>query len=294
MQTEQPKSSSSAASVANRASTSNAASLAPPTAAELAETEDVQITSAIRAKAAELHYNPVEIYVFVRNSIAYLPTYGSIQGGDMTLTTGRGNAFDTASLMIALLRASGIYARYVYGTVEIPAALVQNWVGNVSTPEAAQGLMSQGGIPNIALVSGGKIAAFRIEHVWVEAYVAYYPSRGARHTGDPANSPASPKGDFGDAWTPMDASFNQISYTAPMDIAGQVGIDLSAVRDAASNGTTVDPAGMWVEGVNGSAFETSFEDAQHQALAFLATNKPTATVDDLLGKRTIVPEQSYF
>jgi transglutaminase-like putative cysteine protease len=43
------------------------------------------------------------------------------------LQTKRGNAFDTAGLLIALLRASNILARYVYGTIQIPAEQVMNW-----------------------------------------------------------------------------------------------------------------------------------------------------------------------
>ena len=35
--------------------------------------------------------------------------------------------------------------------------------------------MGQGGIPNVALVSGGKIVAFKLEHVWVEAWVRRPP-----------------------------------------------------------------------------------------------------------------------
>lgn len=268
----------------------SAADIVPPAAADLAETEDVQLTPAIRAKAAALNYSPVEIYNWVRNNIEFLPTYGSIQGSDMTLLTGKGNAFDTASLTIALLRASGIYAKYVYGAVEIPADQVQNWVGNVKTPEAAQSLMSQGGIPNVALVSGGKIAAFRLEHVWVEAYVNYYPSRGANHRGEPANTPASPRGTPGDTWVPFDASFKQFAYSTPLDIVSLAGININDMRTAASAGAVVDPAGAWVKGVDGAGFAQSFEDAQHQALAYLAKNKPNATADDLLGKRTINPE----
>jgi transglutaminase-like putative cysteine protease len=152
---------------------------ATPTAADLAETEDVQLTPAIRAQAAALNNNPVQIHNWVRNTIEFIPSYGSIQGADLTLQSKRGNAFDTASLEIALLRAAGIPARYAYGTVQLPAEQVMNWVGNVTKPEAAQSLMGQGGIPNVALVSGGKIIAFKLEHVWVEAYVDYVPSRGA-------------------------------------------------------------------------------------------------------------------
>lgn len=118
----------------------------------------------------------------------------------MTLANKRGNAFDTASLLIALYRASGIPARYVYGTVDAPISNAMNWVGGVSTPEATQDLLGQGGIPNAALVSGGKVNAIRMEHVWVQAYVDFSPSRGGRN-----KKP--------NHWTPMDPSFKQ--YTIP-------------------------------------------------------------------------------
>jgi len=40
-----------------------------PTAADLAETEDVQLTPAIRAQAAALNNNPVQIHNWVRNNM---------------------------------------------------------------------------------------------------------------------------------------------------------------------------------------------------------------------------------
>ena len=76
-----------------------------PTADDLAATEDIVLTPAIRALAASLNNNPVQIYNWVRNNIEYLPTYGSIQGADMTLQTKRGNSFDTASLLIGASQA---------------------------------------------------------------------------------------------------------------------------------------------------------------------------------------------
>ena len=58
----------------------------------------------------------------------------------------RGNAFDTASLTIALLRASGIPARDKFGTIDVPCSQVMNWIGGVQRPEAALNLLYQGGI----------------------------------------------------------------------------------------------------------------------------------------------------
>jgi hypothetical protein len=107
----------------------------------LAATEDIQLTPAV--KAQELNNNPVQIYNWVRNNISFIPSYGSIQGSELTLQKKRGNAFDTASLLIALYRAADIPARYVYGTIDVPADKVMNWVGGVTKVEAAQSLVEE-------------------------------------------------------------------------------------------------------------------------------------------------------
>src|SRR5579859_5398055 len=81
--------------------------LPAPTAADLAPTDEVVFTPAITDLATSLNHNPVAIYNWVRDHIVFVPTYGSVQGADATLATHRGNAFDTASLLIPLLRTTG-------------------------------------------------------------------------------------------------------------------------------------------------------------------------------------------
>jgi hypothetical protein len=249
-----------------------------PTAADLAATEDIPLTPAIKALAASLNNNPVQITNWVRNNIEYLPTYGSIQGADMTLQTKKGNSFDTASLLIGLLRAANIPARYVYGTIQIPADRAMNWVGGVTKPEAAQQLMGQGGIPNIGLASGGQIKAIKLEHVWVEAYVDYIPSRGAVN-----NKP--------NTWIPMDASYKQYTYTQGMDIKGQIPLDAQALITQAQTGATVDPSG-WVQNINGTAIQTALTTYQTQVQDYINAQKATATVGDVLGTKTIIPQNN--
>jgi len=118
-----------------------------PTAADLAPTEDVQLTQEIRDLAAGLGNDPVKIYEYVRNTIDFEPTWGSIKGSVLTLWEKSGNAFDTASLLIALLRAANIPARYVLGTIQLPAAVAQNWVGGVVNPQLAATVLASGGVP---------------------------------------------------------------------------------------------------------------------------------------------------
>lgn len=78
-------------------------------------------TPEITALARALQNDPKLIYDYVRNNVDYTPYFGSLKGATLTYLEGSGNDFDQASLMIALLRASGITAQYVYGTMSIPA-----------------------------------------------------------------------------------------------------------------------------------------------------------------------------
>lgn len=169
--------------------------LEQPTADDLAETVEVQFTDEIAAIAASLDHNPVKIYEYVRNNYDFEPTHGSIKGAVGAYWEKSGNAFDLASLLIALFRVSGIPARYEYGTVELPIEQVMNWVG-VDNPEAAGTLMSSGGIPATTILVNGEPTSVRFEHVWVKALVDYTPSRGAVNLEE-------------DRWIRLDPSFKQ-------------------------------------------------------------------------------------
>lgn len=247
---------------------------AQPNAADLAETEDIQLTPAIQAKAQELGNNPVKIHNWVRNSIEFIPSYGSIQGSELTLQAKRGNAFDTASLEIALLRAAGIPARYVYGTIQLPADQVMNWVGGVSKPEAAQSLLGQGGIPNVAVVSGGKTAAFRMEHVWVEAYVDYLPSRGAVNR-------------QGDTWVPLDASVKQYSKL-PSLIPPDLISNVQGLASTYTQSATRSPDGAWSTGFDVGLLTTQLDNARIKVTTVLAEHPDTTTLDEIVGGWKIV------
>ena len=257
----------------------SSAHAAGPTSDDLAETIDVQLTDAIRAKAQELNNNPVEIYNWVRNTIEFLPTYGSIQGADYTLQMLSGNPFDTASLLIALLRASNIPARYAYGTVRIPVDQVMNWVGGVEVPGAAQQLLGQGGIPNIGLVNGGIITHIKIEHIWAEAWVDFEPSRGAKNI-------------QGDSWVPLDASFKQYEYTQGEDLANSVPFDGESLLESIVQNATVNETDGYIQGINQSTIENDFIAYQTQIEAYINSRNTDPTVGDVLGTKLIIAHES--
>ena len=87
-------------------------------AALLAATPDADSEDPfIQEKAAELDYDSQRIFDFLRNDVGYNSYTGSLRGARGTLWSGAGNALDVASLGVALMRTSGIPARYVSGTL---------------------------------------------------------------------------------------------------------------------------------------------------------------------------------
>jgi len=180
--------------------------------AYLGESTEVRLSPEVNAKAAELDHDPVAIYHWVRNHVEWLPTWGAVQDSDLTLSARRGNAMDTASLLIALLRASGIPARYVHGTIDVPEKAFRNWAGGFQHIEEAMNYAASGGIPLTGLIEGGNIAHVRMEHVWVEAAVDFLPSRGAVMR-------------EADTWLPLDPSFKQYEFLSGLDTLAITGSD---------------------------------------------------------------------
>lgn len=257
-----------------------------PTLADLAETDEVQLTPTIRAKALELANNPVTIYNWVRNHIDYAPTAGAIQSAQDTLDKRRGNATDTASLLIALLRAANIPARYQYGTIDIAADKVQNWVGGATQPEAALQILNQGGIAAMGLASAGRITTIRLEHVWVNAYVNWSPARGSKNATETQHP--NPNAQL-NAWVALDASYKQYSYAPGMDLKTQVPLDANALLSAAQSGASVNAQQGWVQNLNQAAIQSQLADYQNRLKAYIDATPtgPNSTVGDVIGKKVI-------
>jgi transglutaminase-like putative cysteine protease len=246
--------------------------------AYLAETPEIRLTQALRDQAAALGHDPVKIYHWVRNHVQWQPTWGAAQDADLTLSARRGNALDIAGLLIALLRASGIPARYVHGTIEVPADPFRNWAGGFQSVEGAVSFASAGGIPITSLLSGGQIANVRLEHVWVEAAIDYEPSRGAKNRD-------------ADTWVPMDPSYKQYQVLPGLDAAAIAGIDLNAVAQTTLNSATVNSAEGWLSGLDPTALQAAQTQMQTALKDYIAQHYPHPTVGDILGGyQTIVQE----
>ncbi|MBK1707324.1 DUF6531 domain-containing protein, partial [Halochromatium glycolicum] len=199
---------------------------APPTPGEAAscaytspdladDGKDVTITQEIQDLAEYLDYSPARIFEYVANEIAFEPYYGALKGAQGTLETGAGSATDQSSLLIALLRASNIPARYVRGDVQfqdetVPEAeaTVNRWLRTRSYA-ASRSRLSAGQNPTAIQIidGGGTPVGVRFAHVWVEACVPYAHYRGARWY------------NAGHRWVPLDPSFETRRFEVGLSTA---------------------------------------------------------------------------
>ena len=244
----------------------------------LGETTEVRLSDAVKAKAAELGHDPVRIFRWVRNNVEWQPTWGAMQDADLTLGAQRGNAFDIASLTIALLRASGVPARHVHGTIEVSEDKFRNWAGGFESTSAAADYASSGGIPAAAVLEGGRIAKIQMEHVWVEAAIDYHPSRGA------VNRDA-------DSWVQMDPSFKQYEYLEGLDPIAISGLGPEALAQEFLESGTVNEAEGWATGFDPTILQTAQAQAQQSMEDYIADNMTDPTVGDVIGgRKTIIAE----
>lgn len=240
---------------------------------DLAETVEVRFTPQITALAEELA-TPVAIFNYVRENVAFTPVFGSVQGARGCLETRICNAFDSSSLLVALLRAAGFPARYAIGTVEAPIAAVAGLMGGTPgtgafDPGAALNFLASGGTPTVGVTGGGA----RFEHVWVEAFLDYAPSRGATAGGE------------GDAWVPLDPVFKRFDFPRGLDLTGLT-IDPEPFVDSILENASVDEDAGSVVDLSFAALEAKQLELEAEVEALLAADPP-ASPRDVVGGRVV-------
>lgn len=169
---------------------------AEPQPADIESGTAVPFSPAILQQAEDLGHDPIRILNFVRQNIDTAWYFGVMKGAEHTLRSGAGNDADQAALLVALLRASHIPARIVRGVIEVP---VEELTGILELNDSSDipDFLSQAGIPAEVVIRGGRADAYRLDHVWVSAYIPYSNYRGALVD------------DSGAAWLPLDTSFKR-------------------------------------------------------------------------------------
>jgi len=241
--------------------------------AYLGESDEVVLTPAIKAKAAELQNDPVKIYNWVRNNVDWIPSWGAAQDADITLGSKRGNAMDISSLLIALYRASGIPARYVHGTIDVPETTFRSWAGGFSSVEGAADYASANGIPITLVTSGGVVTKVRLEHIWVEAAIDFKPSRGV------INRSA-------DTWVELDPSYKLHEVKQGLDVAAITGVDPDVLVNSFADSGVVNETEGWVQSMDPAILQNANQGATTSLKSYI-DNMVNPTVSDIIGIRKI-------
>ena len=119
-------------------------------------------------QAAVLEHDPDAIFEYVR-SLGYESYSGSLRGARGTIWSEAGNGFDQASLLIALMRASGYPAAYRIGALDQTNArtLIASMFPEVTAPSGHIPVGSEVADP----ANDPDLLAEAQEHAWAEAYL---------------------------------------------------------------------------------------------------------------------------
>ncbi len=247
------------------------------------DTPEAPISKEIAALAQTLGWSPVSIYEYVKNNIQTEWYWGCMKGAEETLHQKSGNDCDQATLLTALLRASGYPTRYVRGSVEFitsgnekPIDRIRNLFG-IDDPANIARFLQKAGVPFKPVIAAGGIANFRIEHLWVESQIPYANYRGAIID------------NHGKTWLGLDTSIKVKGYqqNQPKDVyeLSAISGQLSQVRDQylgiASSGTGSTPFEL---------NQTPLEYLQSSINSELGTLNSELRYADLLRSRVLLPE----
>ena len=140
-----------------------------PTGDYLRRTVDVDTTDRyMLAQAAQLGQDPLKEFSYVQ-SLGYESYKGALRGTRGTLWSAAGNALDKSNLLIAMLRASGVPARYRHGALD-QAHAQQLILSMFPTPTRTVGYVPPG-TPASDPANDATLLAESEDHWWVEAYL---------------------------------------------------------------------------------------------------------------------------
>ncbi|MCV2218108.1 RHS repeat-associated core domain-containing protein [Thauera sp. Sel9] len=228
--------------------------------------------ASIAELARALKNDPGLIYEYVRNNIAYYPTWGIQKGAIGALLDNQGTAFDQATLMVQLLKEAGFTASHVRGRINLTAAQVQDWLGvstsnvcavlnlfgNAQIPVASVTATAAGSCPG----STAALHSMKVDHVWVKVNIG-----GTNYFFDP--------------------SFKSHVHKTGINVATVSGYNASSYLTSAKSGATVNA--NYVQGINRTNIRNNLASYSNTLATYLRTNLPAGTLDDVIGGKTVAP-----
>lgn len=223
----------------------------------------VQSPASIAELARALRNDVDNIFYHVYNNVEFHPNYGLANGSLACLVQGAGNAFDQASLLVDLLRAAGYTANLVFGQIELTTAQLTAWLGTDSSGAFnAANFLSTSGIPN-QLNGTFPNQTLQMSHCWAQVTIS-----GTLYMLDPSFK----------SYTTTASSINLTTATS---------YSQSTLLTQAQVGSTLDASGNWIQNVNKANINTQLNTLSTNLVNYIRTNNPTATLDDVLGGRSI-------
>jgi len=201
-----------------------------------------------------LKHDPKLIFDYVHNHVDYVPHFGSLKGATLTYYDGSGNDFDQASLMVALLRASGFTAQFQYGTMTFPYTTTSPLANLLDSPSHFQNILAAGGIP-YQVVSN----TVDVSRVWVTANI-----NGTNYLFDPA--------------------LKTYTNTPKINLVGALGYSRADLLAAAGGTVTND----YVQNLGEVAIRAKLVLYSTNLAAFIRSQHPNKSLAELLGRRSIV------
>ncbi|ATQ43416.1 hypothetical protein CSW64_13835 [Caulobacter mirabilis] len=223
----------------------------------------------VKELARALRGDPDLIYEYVRNGIDTEFQYGLQKGALGVIIDKSGTAFDQASLMVELLRESGITASYKVGTITLTGPQFQAWTG-LDQAKAACQFLALGGIP--AIINGsspancalsGSVSSVTLGHAWVEATIG-----GGTYQFDPAYKP--------------------YTHKAGIDVKAGMGFTAGEIASAAGGTTGSSGSASYVTAFNQTALNGKLQTWSSALLARLRlADLQGADLADVVGGREI-------
>ncbi|MGB0344473.1 MAG: transglutaminase domain-containing protein [Coraliomargarita sp.] len=250
------------------------------------------ITAEIRELARGLLHDPVRIYQYCKNHIRYEHYFGSKKGATLTLLESSGNSFDTAALMVSLLRASGHTAGYKYAPLLLRDDQMADWLGLWQNGDT--------GVPFPYLTDEAFRTLVRAEsspRSTLNLRILYHYGLHSLTRGFPA---VQPRDYLNQLWNlphvfvtfevdgttyEADPSFKVLEDPAtPVDLVAATGFDksdfLAKISEGANEGSG------YAQSLNQTKLNEELTKYTTKLTNWLRANRPNGATETLLGRRT--------